>query len=116
MTVLVVILSVLLAVAFLGAGVAKVTGQKAMVDAAAQLGVSRQNYKIIGGLEILGAVGVLVGLGVHWLGGLAALGLLVTMIGAVVFHVRKGDEPKVFAPAAGLGVLSLLVTILDFAR
>lgn len=116
MTFLTVILSILLAVAFLGAGVAKVTGQKAMVEAAEHTGFSLQNYKIIGGLEILGAIGVLVGLGIHWLGGLAALGLLVTMIGAVVVHVRKGDEPKVFAPAAGLGVLSLVVTILDFTR
>lgn len=116
MTVLTVILSILLALAFLGAGVAKVTGQQAMVEAAAHTGFSLQNYKVIGGLEILGAVGVLVGLGVHALGGLAALGLLITMIGAVVVHVRKGDQPKDFAPAAGLGVLSLVVTLLDFTR
>lgn len=115
MTALTVILSILLALAFAAAGAAKVTGQKAMVDAAAHTGFSLQNYKIIGGLEILGAVGLLVGLGIEWLGGLAALGLLITMIGAVVVHIRVGDKPKDFAPAAALGVLSLIVMILDFA-
>lgn len=115
MTTVIVILSIILGVAFIAAGAAKVTKQKAMVQAADHLGVSQQNYQYIGGLEILGGVGVLLGIGLQTIGWLAALGLLITMVGGVVAHLRKGDGPNVFAPAAGLGVLSLVVMILDIA-
>ncbi len=115
MTTVIVILSIILGVAAIAVGAAKVTEQKSMTQAADHVGVSRQNFQYIGGLEILGGVGVLLGMRFHNLGWLAALGLLVTMVGAVVAHLRKGDGPNVFAPAAGLGALSLVVVILDIA-
>lgn len=116
MTAVTVILSILLAVGFAVAGAAKVTNHKTMVDAAAHVGVSQQNFAVIGGLEILGAVGLLVGIGLPTLGWLTALALLVLMLGAVGFHVRAGDAPAAYTPAAALGLVSLVVMILDIAR
>lgn len=116
MTAVTVILSILLALGFAAAGAAKVTNHKTMVDAATHVGVSQQNFAVIGGLEILGAVGLLVGIGLPTLGWLTALALLVLMLGAVGFHVRAGDAPAGYAPAASLGLVSLVVMILDIAR
>lgn len=116
MTVATVILSILLALGFAAAGAAKVTNHKAMADAAAHVGVSQQNFAVLGGLEILGALGLLVGIGLPTLGWLTALALLVLMIGAVGFHLRAGDTPSGYAPAASLAVISLVVMILDIAR
>ena len=75
----------------------------------------------IGAAEVLGAIGVFIGLisdgkSLEWLGFLAGLGLLVTMVGAVLYHLKGGDAPKEAAPAGVLAVLSLLYLIAIMAR
>jgi hypothetical protein len=96
MFVVAVVLSCLLAVAFLGTGVMKVTGQAQIVEGLAHLGVSSGLTRLIGTLEVAGAAGMLVGLAVGWLGVAAAAGLFLLMVGAVGYHVRAGDykDPK----------------------
>lgn len=99
---------VLLAAALAGAGTAKVTKQKPMLEAAEHLGYTPENYQAIGAAELAGAAGLLVGLKKPWIGRAAALGSLALFTGAVVEHVRHGDGPDGYAPAAVLGVLSLV--------
>ncbi|MEV6020763.1 DoxX family protein [Streptomyces sp. NPDC051997] len=91
------ILAALLAAAFLAAGLMKVTQPKAKL-AEAGMGwtedVSERSVKLIGAVEILGAVGLVVpaALGVAVvLTPLAALGLVLVMAGATVVHVRRGE-------------------------
>lgn len=115
MFVVLVVLSLILAAAVGAAGAAKVAAVPPMREAAKHLGFSKQAYQVIGGLEIAAALGLLVGLAVETLSVLAALGLFLLMFGAVAFHVRNGDQPAMFAPAAGLGALSLVVLILRIA-
>jgi hypothetical protein len=70
--------------------------------------------KAIGAVEVLGAVGLVLPPLVDVapvLAPLAALGLALTMAGAVVVHVRR-REP--FVPALVLGVLALVVAVLRF--
>ncbi|MEM8746692.1 MAG: DoxX family protein [Actinomycetota bacterium] len=108
------ITGVLLIVGFGLAGVSKVTKQQQMVDAAGHMGMSVQQFQMIGGLEIAGAVGVLIGLVSEDLRGLgiaAAIGLALVGIGAVVFHVRAGDKPPAFAPAAVLTIVAVLAVV-----
>ena len=108
------ITGVLLIIGFGTAGVAKVTKQRQMVDAAGHLGMSVQQFQMIGGLEIAGAIGVLVGLiseDVRGLGIAAAIGLALVGIGAVVFHVSAGDGPPAFAPVAVLTLVAGLATV-----
>lgn len=87
-----------LAVAFLGAGLMKLTRPKAKL-AASGMGwtedVSAGTVKVIGALEVLAAIGLILpaALGIApVLVPLAALGLCLVMIGAVVTHTRRKES------------------------
>ena len=76
-------LQVFLALMFAMAGLAKVFGDPAMVEMFATIGIGQWFRYVVGALEIAGAVGVLV----SRLSGLAALGLLCLMAGAILTNV-----------------------------
>jgi uncharacterized membrane protein len=71
-------LQVLLALQFASGGVLKLAGDPAMVAMFADIGVGQWLRYLVGGLEIAGALGLLV----PRLSGLAALGLVGLMVGA----------------------------------
>jgi uncharacterized membrane protein YphA (DoxX/SURF4 family) len=113
------IVQVLVAVAFLGAGAMKVAQPKEKLQPrmAYVEDFSANAVKGIGAVEILGALGVIL----PWATGiakvltpLAATGLVITMIGAIVTHVRRNETNQVGVPAALL-VLTLIVAIGRFA-
>ena len=110
--VLTLVLAVLLAVAVLGAGVAKLAGASAMKESATHLGFSWPAYQRIGALEVAGALGVLVGLVVPLLGALAASCLALLLVLATATHLRRGDSLPTAAPAAVLAVLAAVVAVL----
>ena len=87
------ILAVVVGLVFGSAGIAKLANVDAMAEAQRHLGFSRQRFALIGGLEALGAAGVLVGLhGDLLLIALAsAVGLIALTIGAGYYHQRAGD-------------------------
>lgn len=86
-------------------GLAKVLALAPMRALATAAGLSVQTYRGIGALELAGAVGVALGPVVPLLGVLAGAGLLILLAGAVITHVRNGDEPRRFAPALVCAVL-----------
>jgi uncharacterized membrane protein YphA (DoxX/SURF4 family) len=114
------IVGLVLAIGFLTAGLGKLRGMAGTNAVRERLGVSGSPWRTVGGLEVLGAVGVFLGLlddgNIEWIGVLAALGLIVTMIGAVVFHARAGDPPREMVPPIVLLVLAALYIILLAAR
>jgi uncharacterized membrane protein YphA (DoxX/SURF4 family) len=112
MPVSIIVLSIVLALAFVGAGASKLTGQSAMRAAATHFEIDWERYRLIGVVELAGAAGVLLGLAVTALGALAAIGLTLLMIAALVTHRRAGDPPSQMAPAAVLGVLSAITAVL----
>jgi len=75
-----------------GAAIGKLTGAKQFVDGLEHLGVHPPVRRAIAGLEHAGAAGVIVGLWVEWAGILAAIGLILLMVGAVGCHIRAGDR------------------------
>ena len=106
----------LLAAIFLATGTTKLTQPRERL-AAGPMGwaadVTDAQFRTIGLLEVFGAAGlVLPGLlGVApALTGLAALGLALTMVGAIRTHLSMGEADRV-APAAMLLVLALLVAV-----
>jgi DoxX-like family len=114
------ITGILLTLGFLASGGMKLTKQAMAVQVA-----DRLHYKNlmqpIGVAEVVGAIGVFIGLlsdgkGLEWLGLLGGLGLLATMIGAVFYHQKAGDPPKEMAPAIVLALLSILYLIAIMAR
>lgn len=119
MTVLAWILQGVLGLAFLGAGGMKlVQERKKLIDGGMGWAedFSDGTVKVIGGLEILGAVGLvlptLIGVA-PVLTPIAAAGLALVMAAAVVTHIRRGEYSGA-VPSAVLGVLSLVVAILRF--
>jgi uncharacterized membrane protein YphA (DoxX/SURF4 family) len=77
------VLRVLMALAFLMSGGAKLVGVPMMVQLFAQIGIGQWFRYVTGGLEVLGAVALLL----PALAGLGALLLVLVMIGAVGTHL-----------------------------
>ncbi len=90
------VVQILLALAFLMAGSLKVTQpiQKLATNMGWVNSLPSQAVRLIGTLEILGAIGLILpavtGI-LPWLTPLAAVGLVLTMIGAMILHVQRGD-------------------------
>jgi uncharacterized membrane protein len=99
-------LAVLLALFFLALGTAKILAVAPMRALAAKVGFSTGAYRLIGALEVAGAVGLLVGLVRPPLGLLAATGLLLLLAGAVVTHLRNRHGPRELAPAVVTALLT----------
>ncbi|MEI5528151.1 DoxX family protein [Streptomyces brasiliscabiei] len=112
------IIASLLAAAFLAAGLMKTVQSKEKLAASGMTWVdafSPGMVKTIGALEALGGIGLILpavlDIATVFVP-LAATGLAVTMLGAVVFHVRR-DETKESAPAL---VLLLLAAVVAWGR
>ncbi|WP_410610169.1 DoxX family protein [Amycolatopsis sp. lyj-109] len=108
------IVSGLLALAFLGAGASKLaTPKKKLYDKGMTYveDFSDAQIKTIGTLEILGAIGLIAPAfvsGATWLVPTAATGLLLTMIGAIVVHIRRKEQ---FVSPLVLGLLAAFVAV-----
>lgn len=98
------IVSVLLGLAFLGAGVAKLRPAEPVTGTLETLGVTPGLQRVIGALEVLGGIGLAVGLWLEPLGLLAAIGLVAMMAGAILYHVKAKDSIK-----NSVGAIVLLV-------
>lgn len=92
----------------------KLTGSQIEVEGFQNFGYSLSFMYFIGACELLGALGLLLGQFVHaQLPRLAALGLLIIMLGALYTHVT---HPPVLAGIPALIVTILLVTFLQVSR
>ena len=78
--------------------------------------ISDSNLKLIGILEVLAAIGLilpqLTGI-LPWLVPLAAFGLVLTMIGAMKLHLRRGDGLK---PLVMNVILLLMAAFTTYGR
>jgi uncharacterized membrane protein len=121
MSVVASLLSIALFLAFLTTGAQKVQFNPMMSAVANRLGYSKAAYRRIGLIEILGGVGLLVGLastrGSFWgiVNEASAGALALMMMFAVMVHLRKDDEFKDALPALVLGVLAILCALLRLA-
>lgn len=105
------IVTIVLAALFLFAGGGKLAGVKQQEEAREHFGISPSRWRLIGCLELAGAIGVLVGLfALGPIGLAAAAGLTLTAIGAIATHVRAGDAPKEAVPAV-LGLVLAVATL-----
>ncbi|MFD8007888.1 DoxX family protein [Streptomyces mirabilis] len=114
------VLSVILALVSLAAGAPKAM-LKGDVPAGLQshMGLSAGFVRFIGLAEVAATVGLVIGLFWQPLGIAAALGMAVTLIGAVVFHARAGDyanpETKGNAMAPVVLTLVAIATVVTLA-
>ena len=110
------IVQILLALAFLMAGILKTTQPIDRLAARMQWVNSLRPpwlVRIIGVLEVLGAIGLILpavtGI-LPWLTPIAAIGLVLTMIGAVMLHARRGEAAHI-APNVVLLLLAAFVVV-----
>jgi hypothetical protein len=110
----------LLAAIFVATGVTKLTQPRAKLAAgpmAWAADVTDVEFRTVGLLEVLGALGLVLprafGIG-ELLTPLAAVGLALTMIGAITTHVRMGETDRLAVPIVLL-VLSVFVAIAGFS-
>ena len=106
------LLAVVLAAVVLVTGGAKLAGMPVMRRNAEHLGFAWPAYRRIGGLELAGGLGVLVGLAVPPLGVVAAACLAVLLVLAAVLHLRNGDGVARALPAAVLAAVAVAVAVL----
>jgi uncharacterized membrane protein YphA (DoxX/SURF4 family) len=107
------IVQILLALAFAMAGIMKVTQPIDRLET--RMGwvkdVGPRGVRLIGSLEILGAIGLILpavtGI-LPWLTPVAAVGLALTMVGAMITHGRRGEYSNIGANVVLL-VLALFV-------
>ncbi|MFI8183337.1 DoxX family protein [Actinacidiphila glaucinigra] len=117
-----VILSVLLALVFLAAGAPKVQLKGPVPDGLIDKGLGSGLVRFVGIAEVAAAVGL--GVGIWWqpLGIAAATGTVVVLIGAISFHVKKGEygdsatrnaavTPIVLLPVAVATALTLAASL-----
>ena len=111
------VVQVLLAAAFLVSGATKLSQpkEKLVKNWAWVEEFSQPTLRIIGVLEVLGAIGIvlpaLTGI-LPWLTPLAALGLVLTMIGAALTHLRRAE----YANIAVNAVLLILAALVAYGR
>ena len=101
------VLAVVVALGMLGAGSGKVARSSSMVKSAEHLGFSPTAYFRIGVLEIVAAAGLVIGIWVPVLCLIAAIGVVLLLVGAVINHIRAGDDLVDMAPALLLGVVAV---------
>lgn len=119
MTVVLWVITVLLTLAFLAAGAMKIAQTKAKLAAAGQgwvNGFSGNTVKLIGAIEILGALGLILPALLNIatiLVPVAAAGLCLLMIGAAITHIRRGEIKNVIINIT-LGILAAGIAIARF--
>ena len=108
------ILQVLLALVFGYSGMGKATKPREELKERIEFveDFTDGQIKMIGILEILGAVGLILpavtGI-LPWLTPLAAVGLVLTMIGAALTHLRRGNETQMIVGNFILGAMAAFV-------
>lgn len=104
----------LLVALLVGTGIGKIKRAKPIVHNLEASDVPRKAFTPLGSLELLGALGVTVGLLIPPLGILTAVCLICYFTGAVLTHIRAGD--KNIAPAESGLTMSIIVLALQWRR
>lgn len=109
------ILSLLLAAGFILGGAAALLGLPPFPENARRLGMSRGLGVFIALAEIAAGLAVAAAVfvpAVRPLGVAAAVGLVLLMVGALVYHRRAHDPAGQYVPAAALGTVAAAVAVL----
>ncbi|MGW0201678.1 DoxX family protein [Nonomuraea sp. NPDC003201] len=113
MSTVVVVLSILLGLLFLGTGGVKVLSLPQSLAIRDHLGLRPRLWQLIGVCESAGGLGLLAGLVVPLLGVAASIGLVMLMAGAIISRIRVSDS----AATISVDVLVLaLVAVLVVVR
>ena len=108
------VITILFAAMVAFSAVAKVRREPKVVHAIQEVvGVPLKYFPLLAACEFAGALGLVLGIWLPWVGLAAGAGLVIYFVGAVVSHLRVGDikgvGPAVFMLMLAAGALALRV-------
>ncbi|WP_051730866.1 MULTISPECIES: DoxX family protein [Actinomycetes] len=106
-----VLVSLLVAAIIATAGTLKVIGHRSMIVNARHLRYSRTAFTRIGALELVGSVGLVLGLWWKPLSIVTGIAVCALMIGAVIAHIRVKDAANELLPAITAAVSAGYVAV-----
>jgi len=104
------IVAIVLSLALLGSAAGKLTKHPKVAGTLEVVGVPPSRWPVLAGLEIAGAIGLIIGLWVPALGVVAGVGVVLYFLGAVVAHLRVDDSE--IGPALALGLVAAAAVVL----
>lgn len=116
MSIALIVLAALLGVAAFGSGVQKFRRDPRIVESMHSVGVGDRQIPVLAALELLGALGLLVGIWIAPIGMAAAVCLAIYFFGAVIAHIRAKQPIKDAVPAIALMLIAIVTAILEFTR
>ncbi len=111
MSILIIVVQVVLGLLFVLIGSMTVAGMKMFVENFQRFGYPQWFRIVTGSLEVLGGIGLLIGIWLPWLAALASAGLILVMLGAVVTEVRTREPLQKIVLPIVLGALAIVVAI-----
>jgi putative oxidoreductase len=109
MSIPIIVVQVALGLLFVSIGSMTVAGRKMFVENFRRFGYPQWFRIVTGSLEVLGGLGLLIGIWLPWLAALASAGLTLVMLGAVVTEVRTREPlQKIILPTV-MGTLAIVV-------
>lgn len=105
-----------LTLAALVSAAGKLRKMPAVVEVMSHVGVKENQLPLLALIEIAGGVGLLIGFATSLLGRLAAGGLVLYFLGAVIAHLRVKHNVKNYAPAASLFAFSVPTLVSQIER
>ncbi len=113
MNIALVILASLLGFAATGSGIAKFMKVPQIMESMEHVGVKASLIPLLGALEILGTLGLVLGIWMRPLAMLSAVCLTLYFFGAVVSHLKAKSKVSDVIPAFMIMVIAMLVTYLE---
>ena len=111
MSILIIIIQVVLGLLFVGIGSMTIAGRKMFVENFRRFGYPQWFRIVTGSLEVLGGIGLLIGIWLPWLAALASAGLTLVMLGAVFTQVRTRESWQKVAFPLLVGMLAVVVAV-----
>jgi putative oxidoreductase len=109
MSILIIIVQIVLGLLFLLIGSMTVAGMKMFVENFRRFGYPQWFRIVTGSLEVLGGIGLLIGIWLPWLAELASAGLTLVMLGAFLTELRTREPLQKMVLPIVLGALAIVV-------
>lgn len=101
---------------FLTVGIQKILGHEQQVDIFKDLKLPQWLRVVTGWVELVGVAGLIIGFWMPWVVVIAGLWFAVTLLVAMITHIRVKDSFGKTTPAFVLMVLSITLSILNFSK
>lgn len=116
MNIALIILGGFIGIAITFSAVGKIKRMPGAIEAISRVGVKENQYNQLAFLELIGALGLLVGIWIKPIGIAASIGIALYFIGAQTAHIRMKDSFAKMFPALFLFLVAAATMILELKR